>query len=282
MKFLLPILLAAPAVMGRACKSAPNLLPSRSPITTTAPSFPPSSSLLPTSKTALSSQTLPPRPPLSPLWLPPPPAPAPSRRLDLGGSAKTGSSTFYGGNLAGGNCMFSTYTLPSGIYGTAFSGAVWNNAASCGACIEVTGPSGTIKAMIVDQCPECEEGHLDLFPDAFTAVGGTDGIVQTSYKFVSCGITSPLYLHNKEGTSQHWFSIQVVNANEPVTKLEVSTDGGSTWQETERKDYNFFENSAGFGVDSVDVKITSKTGKTVTVSGVGVEAGAKYDADSNF
>lgn len=67
---------------------------------------------------------------------------------DLGGSAKTGSSTFYGGNLSGGNCMFTTYTLPSGIYGTAFSGAVWNNAASCGACIEVTGPSGTIKAMV--------------------------------------------------------------------------------------------------------------------------------------
>jgi hypothetical protein len=44
--------------------------------------------------------------------------------------------------------MFSTYTLPSGILGTAFSGQKWDNSANCGACIEVTGPSGTIKAMV--------------------------------------------------------------------------------------------------------------------------------------
>ncbi|KAH6896654.1 RlpA-like double-psi beta-barrel-protein domain-containing protein-containing protein [Thelonectria olida] len=200
----------------------------------------------------------------------------------LGTTAYTGQSTFYGGNLSGGNCMFTTYTLPSNMYGTAYSGAVWNNAAKCGACIEVTGPSGTIKAMIVDQCPECAEGHLDLFPDAFTAVGGTDGIVSTSYKFVECGISSPLILHNKEGTSQYWFSIQVVNHNEPVASLEVSTDGGSSWVETERKDYNFFENTSGFGVSSVSVRVTSTTGKTVTVSNVGVTAGAQYTATSNF
>ncbi|RSL49256.1 hypothetical protein CEP51_015523 [Fusarium floridanum] len=323
MKFLIPILLAAPAVMGRACKvrhshssqptlEAPvNTQPATIEVpdnnngaiivsTTAVPeavvsqpavveqpssdeedSSPVVSDTTP--KTTLVTSVAPTTPSASSVPETDSGSDSDSGTSeDLGGEAKTGSSTFYGGNLSGGNCMFTTYTLPSGIYGTAFSGAVWNNAASCGACIEVTGPSGTITAMIVDQCPECEEGHLDLFPDAFTAVGGTDGIVETSYKFVTCGITTPLYLHNKEGTSQHWFSIQVVNSNEPVSKLEVSTDGGSTWQETERKDYNFFENSAGFGVDSVDVKITSKTGKTVTVSGVGVEAGAKYEADSNF
>ncbi|KAH7143657.1 RlpA-like double-psi beta-barrel-protein domain-containing protein-containing protein [Dactylonectria macrodidyma] len=201
---------------------------------------------------------------------------------DLSTEEVSGSSTFYGGNLSGGNCMFTTYTLPSSIYGTAFSGEIWDNAAHCGACIEVTGPSGTITAMIVDQCPECDEGHLDLFPDAFTAVGGTDGVVDTSYKFVKCGITSPLILHNKTGTSAYWFSIQVVNANVPVASLEVSTDGGSTWQSTTRQDYNFFEESAGFGVETVDVRVTSTTGETITVSNVGVTPDAQYTATSNF
>ncbi|KAG5750044.1 hypothetical protein H9Q69_001932 [Fusarium xylarioides] len=179
-------------------------------------------------------------------------------------------------------CSQPALTLPSGILGTAFSGQKWDNAASCGACIEVTGPSGTIKAMIVDKCPECDPSHLDLFPDAFKAVGGTDGIVKTSYKFVECGITTPLVLHNKEGTSANWFSIQVVNANEPVKSVQVSTDGGSTWKSTERKDYNFFENPAGFGKTSVDVKVTSSTGKSVVVKSVGVTAGAQYKASSNF
>jgi hypothetical protein len=64
------------------------------------------------------------------------------------GASVSGSSTFYGGNLSGGNCMFTTYTLPAGILGTAFSGQKWDNGANCGACIEVTGPSGTVKAMV--------------------------------------------------------------------------------------------------------------------------------------
>lgn len=195
----------------------------------------------------------------------------------------TGSSTFYGGNLAGGNCMFTTYTLPKGIYGTAFSGQPWDDAANCGACIEITGPSGTpIVAMIVDQCPECTKGHLDLFPDAFTAVGGTDGIVDTSYKFVECGISSPITLKNKSGTSAHWFSMQVINANVPVKSLEVSINSGKTWTQTTRKAYNFFENPSGFGTESVDVRVTSTTGKTIVVKNVGIAADSEHDGGSNF
>lgn len=61
--------------------------------------------------------------------------------------AYSGQATFYGGNTSGGHCSFSTYTIPSGIYGTAY--ANWDNSAHCGACISVTGPSGTkITAMV--------------------------------------------------------------------------------------------------------------------------------------
>lgn len=195
----------------------------------------------------------------------------------------SGSSTFYGGNLNGGACSFTTYTLPSDILGTAFSGAAWDNAAHCGQCLEVTGPSGTpVTVMIVDECPECDEGHLDLFPDAFTAVGGTDGVVDTSYTFIDCPITSPLVLHNKEGTSAYWFSMQVVNANQAIESLEVSTDGGSTWQTTTRTEYNFFENSSGFGTETVDVKVTSTSGNTVTVKDVSIEANSQATASANF
>ncbi|KAG4256842.1 hypothetical protein FPRO03_03852 [Fusarium proliferatum] len=313
MKFFLPILLAAPAVMGRACKvrhshssaveAVHTQYPVPEPVISQAPQVVGQKSSPVEVKTTASkpkttkSKTTKPKQVSKPKASKPkttkpstPKTSTPSTSSGSGskstpignGASVSGSSTFYGGNLAGGNCMFSTYTLPSGILGTAFSGQKWENAANCGACIEVTGPSGTIKAMIVDKCPECDPGHLDLFPDAFKAVGGTDGIVKTSYKFVECGITTPLVLHNKEGTSANWFSIQVVNANEPVKSVQVSTDGGSTWKSTERKDYNFFENPAGFGKTSVDVKVTSSTGKSVIVKNVGVTAGAQYKASSNF
>ena len=61
--------------------------------------------------------------------------------------ANSGQATFYGGNLAGGNCMFSTLTLPAGVYGTA--SANWDNSAHCGACVSVKGPKGnSITAMV--------------------------------------------------------------------------------------------------------------------------------------
>ncbi len=63
-------------------------------------------------------------------------------------AAATGIASFYGGNLAGGNCLFSSYSLPSGIFGTALAGPNWNTASLCGGCLSVTGPKGTIKVMV--------------------------------------------------------------------------------------------------------------------------------------
>ncbi|KAI7786487.1 hypothetical protein LA080_003731 [Diaporthe eres] len=202
----------------------------------------------------------------------------------LSSAAVSGTSTFYGGNLNGGMCSFTTMSsLPSGLYGTAFSGSAWNSAAECGSCLEVTGPNGKIKVMVVDQCPECDEGHLDLFQDGFAKIGSISaGKIATSYTKIACGITSPIVLHNKSGTSAYWFSMQVVNSNTPVSKLEVSTDGGSTWQATTRTNYNFFENSSGFGTSTVDVRVTSASGGTIQVSKVSVASDSKVTAASNF
>ena len=67
----------------------------------------------------------------------------------IGKRALSGEATFYGGNLAGGACSFSTYTLPSSLFGTALSDSNWDDAAECGACVSVTGPNGnSITAMV--------------------------------------------------------------------------------------------------------------------------------------
>ena len=136
---------------------------------------------------------------------------------------------------------------------------------------------------IVDQCPECPSSKLDLFESAFTQLGSKSaGIIPISYSVVPCGITSPLVLKNKEGTSPYWFAMQVMNANVAVASLSVSTDGGNTWKATTRSKYNFFENSAGFGTSTVDVKVTATNGKSVVVKGVSVQANAVKTAGGNF
>ncbi|TAQ84433.1 hypothetical protein B7494_g7241 [Chlorociboria aeruginascens] len=168
----------------------------------------------------------------------------------LGKRSLSGEATFYGGNVAGGTCSFSTYAVPSGLYGPA---------------------GNAITAMIVDECPGCGTNHLDLFPNAFAELANpSTGIIDVTWSYVDCPITSPLQLHNKDGVSAYWFSMQVVNANKGVATLEVSTDGGSTWQATERQTYNFFEASNGFGTTTLDIRVSSVDGDIVIVNNLGV------------
>ncbi|ORZ24152.1 RlpA-like double-psi beta-barrel-protein domain-containing protein-containing protein [Absidia repens] len=57
-----------------------------------------------------------------------------------------------------------------------------NESPACGACIKVSGPLGSTKAMVQDMCPGCERGSLDLSPQVFAAVGNfVDGRIPVSW-----------------------------------------------------------------------------------------------------
>ncbi|KAK8154613.1 RlpA-like double-psi beta-barrel-protein domain-containing protein-containing protein, partial [Phyllosticta citrichinensis] len=200
--------------------------------------------------------------------------------------AVTGTATYYtyGTDLSQGTCSFSGYTLPASIFGTALTDSDWASAAHCGACIKVTGPQqNSIVAMVVDQCPGCGDHHLDLFQDAFTELDSLSaGRINVDWEFVSCGITSGISLLNKDGASEYWFAMQVQNSNLPIESLEVSTDGGKTWTNTTRTEYNYFEYETGFGQANVDVRITSTTGLKVTANSVTVSSSSTHDVGDNF
>ena len=83
-------------------------------------------------------------------------------------------------------CSFADYDQGS-FDGVAIGASEWFGSASCGACLSVTGASGTATVMVVDkvclmvfvfdwslttiyQCPECEAGHLDLFQDVASKI----------------------------------------------------------------------------------------------------------------
>ncbi|KAF1353459.1 RlpA-like double-psi beta-barrel-protein domain-containing protein-containing protein [Delphinella strobiligena] len=194
----------------------------------------------------------------------------------------SGVATFYGGNTQGGHCSFSTYTIPSGLYGVA--SANWENSADCGGCIDVTYGGKTITAMIVDECPNCGTNHLDLFEDAFAELADKSlGEIDVTWDYVECSvITTPLQIHLKSGVSEYWFSAQVVNANLRTSTLEVSVDQGSTWLSTTRMAYNFFEIASGTGAATAWIKVTSVSGATVTVKDVDMTTEAVTTATANY
>jgi len=57
----------------------------------------------------------------------------------------------------------------------------------CGQCVLVTGPKGTVKVRIVDLCPGCGHGDLDLSEQAFTAIAALSaGRVKITWHVVAC------------------------------------------------------------------------------------------------
>jgi hypothetical protein len=54
---------------------------------------------------------------------------------------------------------------------------------ACGMCLEVTGPLGTVRVRVVDKCPGCQKGDIDLSPTAFEVIAKKgDGRVKITWK----------------------------------------------------------------------------------------------------
>ncbi|KAI7819361.1 RlpA-like double-psi beta-barrel-protein domain-containing protein-containing protein, partial [Kickxella alabastrina] len=102
----------------------------------------------------------------------------------------SGDGTYYNPSVGTGSCgtLNSDSELVAAInapqYGT---DANPNNAAVCGKCILVKGPNGQVKVTVVDKCPPCKQGDLDLSPAAFEQIAEFDqGRVPITWQFVSC------------------------------------------------------------------------------------------------
>ncbi|CAG8688017.1 4701_t:CDS:2 [Ambispora leptoticha] len=56
------------------------------------------------------------------------------------------------------------------------------NSPVCGACIKINGPKGSVKVKIMDKCPVCKSGDVDLSPVAFNKIANeADGRVKITW-----------------------------------------------------------------------------------------------------
>ena len=177
------------------------------------------------------------------------------------GKSETGVATYYDATGAG-NCSFDA--TPGDLDVAAMDAPEYDNSNVCGECVAVTGPKGSVTVRIVDQCPECEVGHLDMSQSAFAKIADVSaGKVPITWNVVECNVTGPLSYHYKEGSSQYWTAIQVRNSRLPISKLEIESGGGA-FTSIDRADYNYFVDASGAGTGSVTVRITSIDGQQVT------------------
>ncbi|MFC0098429.1 expansin EXLX1 family cellulose-binding protein [Micromonospora marina] len=184
----------------------------------------------------------------------------------VGGATRSGKATFYDSEGAGGNC--SRPAAPADRMYVALGPDEYASGASCGGFLDVTGPRGTVRVLVMDQCPECAPGHLDLSAEAFARIADpVQGVVKVSYRaVVNPKLPGPLTFRMKEGSSQWWFAVLVGDHGNPLRSVEVRRDG--SWRTAQRQDYNYWLIGSGAGPGPYEIRVTDVYGHRATATGI--------------
>jgi expansin (peptidoglycan-binding protein) len=190
----------------------------------------------------------------------------------------TGEATHYDADGSG-NCSF-----PAGgdLMVAAMNSVDYKDAAWCGSCVAVSGPNGEVTVRIVDSCPGCDEGDLDLSKEAFAKIANlTAGRVPISWRPVACAVTGPIAYHFKDGSNAFWTGIQIRNHRYAISSLEVR-DAAGAYTKIGRTDYNYFVQTKGLGAGPYTLRVTDTRANVVEDAAIALGDSVSREGAAQF
>ncbi|KAL4115126.1 hypothetical protein PRIC2_014020 [Phytophthora ramorum] len=210
----------------------------------------------------------------------------PAVALAGGDTYFTGDGTSYTlGQVSAGNCNF-MYDPGVGDNYAALNSEQWDSTLNCGRCAEVScddsrcsDTSSTQTVYIVDKCPECSQGDLDLSPTVFKQLTGSDpSRYSIKWKFVDCPVSGNIQYCTKSGSSSHWLAVQPANFANGVASVKIAN------QDVTMVDSCFYfllNGGSDVDISAVDIELTSISGETVTDT-LSLTADVCTEGTSNF
>lgn len=201
--------------------------------------------------------------------------------LEPKGTVHTGEGTFYGGGYVGGCAMLDPVSTDYWI--VAMNLEDYADARLAGAYLEVTGELGTINMLVTDLLPEGKKGDLDLYVDAFPLIAPAEkGRVPVSWKIVPLDIADkvPVSYRFKEGSSEFWCGVQLLDHRYPIAKLEYLNEDGE-FVEIGRRRYNYFE-SMEMGPGPFTFRATDIYGQVIVDRDIPLVLDKKIEGKSQF
>lgn len=188
-----------------------------------------------------------------------PPAPALKTERTIG-EVHVGEATFYRATGEG-NCSFDR---SDDLMVAAINNRDYANAALCGAYLKVSGPRGSVKVRVVDRCPGCGKGGIDLSRKAFARIADpTAGRVPVTWQLASGAVTGPIAYQYMDGTTRYWTAVQIRNHRWPIAGLEILPKGAAEWIPVKRRRYNYFVHPKPIPAGPVRVRVKALTGDTL-------------------
>ncbi len=194
----------------------------------------------------------------------------------------SGEATHYELAAGGmGNCSYPS--PPAGQLYVALPPPEYAAAAACGSYLQVTGPDGSVTVEVVDQCPECQAGHIDLSEQAFARIAPLSaGLVPVSYHTIADPpLPAPLSMLVKTGSSAYYLALLPINNGNPLASVAVRQDSGG-YQELARTAYGYWLASSGAGPGPFTVRLTDSLGHQATVNGITISPGVVQAAGTSM
>ncbi|KAG4100514.1 hypothetical protein H8356DRAFT_987191 [Neocallimastix lanati (nom. inval.)] len=212
------------------------------------------------------------------------------------GPIYTGDATAYGMATSGGNCLFPKDEFYQDMMYAALNSKQYLSDLGCGTCAVVVSteqPYKPIRVRVIDRCPECKHGDLDLSNKAYKALTNEEpGRRKITWALIPCDIdiagfkalvkpNSDIKFQFKSGSSASWTEVKVYNTRYPVAKMEVKVK--DKYVRMTRRDYNYWyrKGELGLGDGPFDFRVVLADGSTIDATGVEMKV-QENDEDSIY
>jgi len=139
--------------------------------------------------------------------------------------AVEGHAAFYDPGRAAGSCGLGPF--PAGGWYASLPPSSYASGRACGSYLDVHGPAGPVRAEVVDVCPDCAAGTVNLSRAAFARIADPRrGTVVVSYRpAVDPPLPGPLMLRIAAARRGR-LAVQVINHGNRLSSVAASRPGG--------------------------------------------------------
>lgn len=199
----------------------------------------------------------------------------------------TGEGTQYGGIAGsnGGNCGI--YVEEGDFYHCAMNHAQYDSSSACGGCVRIFGPRDEITVQVVDRCPECKFGDIDLSTEAFEKIAQLkDGRIPIRWQYVPCDGGDDIKIRFATGSSQFYFKALFYNTRHRIARVEYEKSDG-TFLPIHREMYNYFVEQSGIDEDKSKIgpytfRLTDSEGQQIMLHDIAYEADVEISTQTQF
>jgi expansin (peptidoglycan-binding protein) len=191
----------------------------------------------------------------------------------LAAAVTQGRAVFYNQGDGQGSCSFGL--LPAGGLYVSLGAQQYAGGAACGSYLSISGPAGRVLAEVVDNCPSCTNGGIDMSAAAFSKIANpSDGTALVSYRVArDPRLPGPLAFRVGVSATSGWLAIQVLNQGNPLAAVEVRPAGHASWQPLALSPDDYWVAAAGAGPGPFGVRVTDAFGHRVVAAGIRLAPG---------